>query len=58
MINYCDRGITLLRVTFGLFNLFTLICFFSDNNLYSKCKRNFEDIFNRTQDIYSNHQDE
>ena len=51
MINHCDRRITRLSdtdISFGLFNLFTLICLLGDSKQHSKCKRNFENILNRT----------
>jgi hypothetical protein len=58
VINHCDRHITLLSdtdISFGLFNLqmylLIFICFLGDSKQHSKCKRNFEDIFNRTKDL-------
>ena len=56
MINHCDRHITLYTIdtdlSFGQFNLFTYLDMpLGDSKEHSKCKRNFEDIFNRAKDI-------
>ena len=56
VINHCDRHITLLNDTaispfLCLIYLLISICLLGDSKYHSKCKRNFEDIFNRTKDI-------
>ena len=56
MINHCDKRITHLSDT-GIYLLvcliyiLILICLFGDSKQHSKCKRIFNDVFNRAKDI-------
>jgi hypothetical protein len=56
MINHCDKRITHLSDTgiyllVCLIYLLILICLFGDSKQHSKCKRIFNDVFNRAKDI-------